>query len=870
MPQAPTHPTPQELAAFGHGRLPDRAAAGIAAHLEICPACCQVVAGLSGDSFLGKVRDAGRGDSPSPVLPGPGDATNIPARPAPPAAVSTPLPPELTRHPKYRILRELGRGGMGVVYQARQTGMMNRQVVIKVVNPALVDNPDLLERFRREVNAAAQLSHPNIVTAYDAEQAGDLHLLVMEFVPGQSLAEILEKKGPFSVGNACYYARQVALGLQHAHERGMVHRDIKPANLMVTPKGLVKILDFGLAKMASERRAGKGLTASNAYMGTPEYSAPEQATDARKADIRADLYSLGCTLYCLLAGRPPFRAETAVQTILAHLEKEPQPLPELRPDVPAALWQVLAKLLAKNPAQRYQTPIEVARALAPFSKAGAKPLASPAAGPSLAVPSPNRGTVPPADTHQGVGPGQGGPRLAGPKAVRLASPPRLPWWRRPGVMAGAAGVSLTLILLAVILIKVKTAKGAVIEVEMDEPGAEVSVDEGKITITTGDQKPIHIQVEPGRHRLRISKGGFEVVTREVELREGESKPIHIRLVPIETGRNAPPAVPPQPPQGPQPSGAAADPLAGLPAPAGLPKREAVNIADNGIHTINPGVYRQINVTGNGILTMNPGIYVITGGGFTSTGNGIINGSGVMIYNAGSNYPAAGGTFGAITLRGTGIVTLTAPREGPYAGIVIFQPRDNTRALDLSGPGVKLTGKIYAPGAPAPQPLAAAGPGAGAKPPPPPHPPPPTPHHKRQVPGKMLFETSNGQDYRNQLRALGAILAIPEREGPNPKYLVLRKLTSPAQLVEEDVSKIKRIYWIDGRPESVRALMGALGLAITPSHFVAFMPEEVENKLFELEKARAGGRPEDDIQETTFRIKRLGDRYEPELIAIKFK
>jgi WD40 repeat protein len=254
---------------------------------------------------------------------------------------------------------------MGVVYQARQT-VMDRPVVIKVINQSLIDNPDALERFRRETRAAARLAHPNIVTAYDAEQAGGLHMLVMEFVPGRSLAEVLHQKGPLPVAQACDYARQAALGLQHAFEHGMVHRDVKPQNLMLTPQGQVKILDFGLAKVVSERGVRTGLTASGAYVGTPEYSAPEQAQDARQADIRADLYSLGCTLYCLLTGRPPFREETAVQVILAHREKEPPPLAGLRPDVPAGLWAVVARLLAKDPARRYQTPNEVARALAPF------------------------------------------------------------------------------------------------------------------------------------------------------------------------------------------------------------------------------------------------------------------------------------------------------------------------------------------------------------------------------------------------------------------------------------------------------------------------------------------------------------------------
>jgi predicted Ser/Thr protein kinase len=372
MPEAVTHPTPQELAAFGLGKVTGRAAAAVARHLEGCSACQQVVAGLPPDSFLGKVRAAGPGASVLPPGTGPGGATALPNRAARPAAPPPDIPPELANHPKFRILRELGRGGMGVVYQARQTAL-NREVVIKVVSKSLLDHPDALERFRREAQAAASLSHPNIVTAYDAEQAGDLHLLVMEFVRGQSLAEVLQKKGSLPVAHACHYVRQAALGLQHAHERGMVHRDIKPQNLMVTPRGQVKILDFGLAKMAVERGAGKGLTASGAYMGTPEYSAPEQARDARTADIRADLYSLGCTLYCLLAGHPPFQEETVFLTLMAHQEKEPTPLPQLRPDVPTKLWAVVARLLAKDPGQRYQQPIEVARALAPFVKAGGNP-----------------------------------------------------------------------------------------------------------------------------------------------------------------------------------------------------------------------------------------------------------------------------------------------------------------------------------------------------------------------------------------------------------------------------------------------------------------------------------------------------------------
>ncbi len=377
--------------------------------------------------------------------------------PAPHAASPPPadLPPGLAHHPRYRILRELGRGGMGVVYQAEQT-MMDRRVAIKVINKSLLDHPDALERFGREVKAAARLTHPNIVIAFDAEQVGDLHMLVMEYVEGQSLDQVLRRHGPLPVAHACHYVRQAALGVQYAFERGMVHRDIKPANLMLAPRSQVKILDFGLAKVISEATAQLSLTASGAYMGTPEYCAPEQATDARQADTRADIYSLGCTLYALLAGRPPFQGDVAVLTALAHMSKEPTPLPEVRPEVPAELWAVVARTLAKDPAQRYQTPAELAQALAPFCKKGQGQAAAPTPAPAgagaggqttMAAPGTRaaEATASPFDEVD-AGPTRPAPRAkAGGKAGRLP-------WRWPltvGIPVVAAAV-IGLIVLAVL------------------------------------------------------------------------------------------------------------------------------------------------------------------------------------------------------------------------------------------------------------------------------------------------------------------------------------------------------------------------------------------------------------------------------------
>ena len=185
---------------------------------------------------------------PAPADPG-ATAGGAPAAPA-----DGSVPPELADHPHYRVLALIGQGGMGAVYKAEHR-LMERTVALKVIKPALFDNPGAVQRFRQEVKAAARLQHPNIVTAHDAGQAGALHFLVMEYVEGRSLAEYLQEKGTLPAAEACEYARQAAVGLQHAHEKGMVHRDVKPHNLMRTPDGQVKILDFGLARFGQAAEA---------------------------------------------------------------------------------------------------------------------------------------------------------------------------------------------------------------------------------------------------------------------------------------------------------------------------------------------------------------------------------------------------------------------------------------------------------------------------------------------------------------------------------------------------------------------------------------------------------------------------------------
>jgi serine/threonine protein kinase len=307
------HPSAEVLRALACGRLDTAAAEAAFAHLEGCPACRQAATALSGDSFLARLRAARPPGSTTPEAQGTAYTCGPAAAPPPLPAASPPAAavlPELREHPQYEVVRELGRGGMGVVYLANNK-LMDRPEVLKVVGRHLLDQPGAADRFLREIRSAAKLSHPHIVTAYSALQAGELLVLAMEYVEGETLAQLVQAKGRLPVVNACYYAQQVAQGLQHAYEKGMVHRDIKPHNLILSRQGkkhAVKILDFGLAKATREGGEGdRALTGTGMMLGTPDYMAPEQTLDAAKADIRADIYSLGCTLYYLLAGSPPFQ-----------------------------------------------------------------------------------------------------------------------------------------------------------------------------------------------------------------------------------------------------------------------------------------------------------------------------------------------------------------------------------------------------------------------------------------------------------------------------------------------------------------------------------------------------------------------------------
>ena len=268
----------------------------------------------------------------------------------------------------YLILDQIGSGGMGQVYLAEHTAM-RRLVALKVFPPYSADDAVAKERFLREARAAAALDHPNIVRVFDLCQEGRLLYLVMEYVEGISLQALVARHGSIEVSAACSYARQIAFGLQHAHELGFVHRDIKPANLLLDRSGIIRILDLGLVR--SEADADSGLTRqldSRSILGTADYVAPEQAVDSSNVDIRADLYSLGATFYFLLAGRPLFPEGRTAQKLVWQQIKDPVPIDQLRPDVPVELAALIHKLLQKKPENRFQNPMEVFEALAPWTQ----------------------------------------------------------------------------------------------------------------------------------------------------------------------------------------------------------------------------------------------------------------------------------------------------------------------------------------------------------------------------------------------------------------------------------------------------------------------------------------------------------------------
>jgi serine/threonine-protein kinase len=320
----------------------------------------------------------------------------------------------------YVLLERIGEGGMGQVFKAWHRHL-DRTVALKVIRKDRLDSQETVRRFQREIEVAARLSHPNIVAALDAGEVAGSRYVALEYVEGIDLAKLVKQRGPLPVAQACDYVRQAALGLQHAFERGLIHRDIKPSNLLVARAAgapddqacVVKILDMGLARAQGPTADSDEVTQFQATLGTPDFISPEQARDARSADIRADLYSLGCTLYYLLTGSVPYPNAAPMEKLLKHWMEEPTPVEELRPEVGPEVAEIVRKLMAKRPEDRYQLPVELVAALAgiaefelPADARAARPPARPKSDPLRVgrVPTPVQETIVPSsveDTDEG-------------------------------------------------------------------------------------------------------------------------------------------------------------------------------------------------------------------------------------------------------------------------------------------------------------------------------------------------------------------------------------------------------------------------------------------------------------------------------------
>ncbi len=289
----------------------------------------------------------------------------------------------LPRMPGFEILDEAGRGGMGIVYRARDLDH-DRIVALKVIRVERRDDDEIISRFRREFDAASRLSHPNVVSVYSYSQVGDTHFLAMEYVSGNTLQKLVEEQGPMDVGLACEVIRQAALGLQHVAEMRLVHRDIKPGNLMILLPGTgpstrpqVKILDMGVARLYQLREHQDvpltTLTRDGVVLGTPDYIAPEQLENPHGIDIRADLYSLGCVFYFLLTGKVPFPNCNLLQKLDKHRWHNPLSVEQVRAEIPRPVAALVRRLMAKHPDDRFDTPAGLASALGQLQQTGELP-----------------------------------------------------------------------------------------------------------------------------------------------------------------------------------------------------------------------------------------------------------------------------------------------------------------------------------------------------------------------------------------------------------------------------------------------------------------------------------------------------------------
>ena len=444
----------------------------------------------------------------------------------------------------YDLLEKLGEGGMGVVFKA-QHRRMKRLVAIKMIARREIGSPDAVKRFYREVEAAAKLNHSNIVQAYDAREHDGVHYLVMEYVEGKDLAAVVKQRGPLPIAQAVDYVIQAARGLQYAHKHQMVHRDIKPSNLILDTEGTVKILDMGLARIAGLADDGgqDRLTGSGQMMGTCDYMAPEQALDSHHADARADIYSLGCTLYRLLTGHVPYQGETLIQVLLAHRESPTPSLCQDRPDVPPQLDAMCRKMVAKKPEDRYQSMTAVIAALE--TCVGGRGVTATSVGEEATAAFPMADNP---DFLNATSPGNlataakrrssGLPNRPYRNKRRLRKPAnnsdatRNSWWLRKKItLAVDIGLGVAGFIVLAAIISVYTSKGT-LEIVSDDPNVQVAAKQNGEVVEVVDAKSgWKITLKSGQYELATqgSTDKFQFDQDSVVVKRGDTVKVKVTL-----------------------------------------------------------------------------------------------------------------------------------------------------------------------------------------------------------------------------------------------------------------------------------------------------------------------------------------------------